>query len=153
MVLKVCPLPADIVMLGADGVNKIWRDAKLRAAGMKRARTLVEAAQHSVGSTESPEAAKYEMELLLGDYDVYTKRLEELTEKIEAKLEEIPYVDKLLEIKGVGKNIVSGLIAVACKALRVFYAILTKGVSYDGKFMLESIRYPESQVLGKRIAA
>ena len=25
MVLKVCPLPADIVMLGADGVNKIWR--------------------------------------------------------------------------------------------------------------------------------
>lgn len=103
MVLKVCPLPADIVMLGADGVNKIWRDAKLRAAGMKRARTLVEAAQHSVGSTESPEAAKYEMELLLGDYDVYTKRLEELTEKIEAKLEEIPYVDKLLEIKGVGK--------------------------------------------------
>ena len=153
MMLKVCPLPADIVMLGADGVNKIWRDAKLRAAGMKRARTLVEAAQHSVGSTESPEAAKYEMELLLGDYDVYTKRLEELTEKIEAKLEEIPYVDKLLEIKGVGKNIVSGLIAVACKALRVFYAILTKGVSYDGKFMLESIRYPESQVLGKRIAA
>ena len=153
MVLKVCPLPADIVMLGADGVNKIWRDAKLRAAGMKRARTLVEAAQHSVGSTESPEAAKYEMELLLGDYDGYTKRLEELTEKIEAKLEEIPYVDKLLEIKGVGKNIVSGLIAVACKALRVFYAILTTGVSYDGKFMLESIRYPESQVLGKRIAA
>lgn len=111
MVLKVCPLPADIVMLGADGVNKIWRDAKLRAAGMKRARPLVEAAKHSVGSTESPEAAKYEMELLLGDYDVYTKRLEELTEKIEVKLEEIPYVDKLLEIKGVGKKIVSGLIA------------------------------------------
>ena len=51
------------------------------------------------------------MELLLGDYDVYTKRLEELTEKIEVKLEEIPYVDKLLEIKGVGKKIVSGLIA------------------------------------------
>lgn len=75
MVLKVCPLPADIVMLGADGVNKIWRDAKLRAAGMKRARPLVEAAKHSVGSTESPEAAKYEMELLLGDYEVYTKRL------------------------------------------------------------------------------
>ena len=39
------------------------------------------------------------------------------------------------------------------KALRVFYAILTKGVSYEGKFMLESIRYPENQVLGNRIAA
>ena len=238
MVLKICPLPADIATLGADGVNKIWRDAKLRAAGMKRAKTLVEAARHSVGSVESPEAAKYEMQLLLSDYDVYTKRLEELTAKIEEKLEEIPYVDKLLEIKGVGKKIVSGLIAeigdisrfdnpkqvqklagyaivscssgkhkgeshisyrgrkrlryvlyeaaisligqnaefkeihryyltrknnplkkmesviaVACKALRVFYSILTKGVSYDGKLMLESIRYPENQILVNRIAA
>ena len=161
-----------------------------------------------------------------------------LAEKIEKKLEEIPYVDKLLEIKGVGKKIVSGLvaeignisrfdnpkqvqklagyaivscssgkhkgeshisyrgrkrlryvlyeaaisligqnaefkeihryyltrrnnplkkmesvIAVACKALRVFYTILTKGVSYDGKLMLESIRHPENQVLGNHIAA
>ena len=53
MVLKVCPLPADIVMLGADGVNKIWRDAQLRAAGMKRARILVKAAKHSVGKPHS----------------------------------------------------------------------------------------------------
>lgn len=45
------------------------------------------------------------------------------------------------------------VIAVACKALQIFYAILTKGVSYDGKFMLESIRHPENQVLGNRIAA
>lgn len=45
------------------------------------------------------------------------------------------------------------VVAVACKALRVFYAILTKCVSYDGKFMLESIRHPEKQVLGKRIEA
>ncbi len=68
MLLKVCPLPADIVMLGADSVNKIWRDAKIRAAGMKREETLVEAARHSVGSTQSPEeAAKCEMELLLRD--------------------------------------------------------------------------------------
>lgn len=96
MVLKVCPLPADIVMLGADGVNKIWRDAKLRAAGMKRARPLVEAAKHSVGSTESPEAAKYEMELLLGDYEVYTKRLAEKFERLRNELQ--IYQSRQLEI-------------------------------------------------------
>ncbi len=45
------------------------------------------------------------------------------------------------------------VVAVACKALRVFYAILTKGVTYDGKFILESIRHTEKQVLGNRIEA
>ena len=33
MILKEAPLPQDIVKLGVDGINKIWRDAKLRAAG------------------------------------------------------------------------------------------------------------------------
>lgn len=41
VILKVAPLPRDIVKLGVDGVNKIWRDAKLRAVGLKRAKTLV----------------------------------------------------------------------------------------------------------------
>lgn len=50
MVLEQAPLPADIKALGVDGVNKIWRDAKLRGAGLKRAKKLVEAAEHSIGS-------------------------------------------------------------------------------------------------------
>ena len=33
---------------GVDGVNKIWRDAKLRGVGMKRATKLVDAAGHSI---------------------------------------------------------------------------------------------------------
>ncbi len=111
MVLKVSPLPEDIVKLGVDGVNKIWRDAKLRAAGIKRAKTLVDAARHRVGSKEAPDAARYEMELLLNDYEVCAKRLEELSVKMDVQLEKIPYINKLLEIKGVGKKIVSGLIA------------------------------------------
>ena len=43
--------------------------------------------------------------------DVYTSRLEELVQKIEGKLKEIPYIDKLLEIKGIGMVTVSGFIA------------------------------------------
>ncbi len=50
MVLKAVPLPKDIEKLGAEGINQICRDAKLRGAGMKRAKTLVTAAGHSVGS-------------------------------------------------------------------------------------------------------
>ena len=111
MVLKAAPLPEDIIRLGAEGVNQIWRDAKLRGAGMKRARTLVSAAEHSVGSKEGPEEARMELKNLLNAIDVYTSRMEELLQRIEEKLKEIPYIDNLLAIKGIGMVTVSGFIA------------------------------------------
>lgn len=228
MVLKEAPLPQDIVKLGVDGINKIWRDAKLRAAGPKRAQTLLTAAEHSIGSQEAPDSARIELKNLLNDYEIYRKREEELMEMLEQKLSEIPYIDKLLEIKGIGLKTVSGfiaeagditrfdnpkqlqklagyaivecssgkhkgeshisyrgrkrlryvlyeaaisliarndefkevyryyrtrkenplkkmqsVIAVACKALRIFYTILRKGVTYDGAKMLQDIKRPQ----------
>ena len=230
MVLKAAPLPEDIRRLGAEGVNQIWRDAKLRGAGMKRAKTLVTAAEHSVGSKEAPEAARIELRNLLDDMDVYVSRLEELLRNLEEKLAEIPYIDKVLEIKGIGLITVSGFIAavgdirrfdnpkqlqklagyaivanesgkhngesrisyrgrkrlryvlyeaaisligknaefremheyyrtrrenplkkmqsvvaVACKIIRVFYTILTKGVDYDAGKLMGDIRRPQIQ--------
>lgn len=50
MVLKAAPLPQDIMKLGVEGINQIWRDAKLRAAGPKRAKTLLSATENSIGS-------------------------------------------------------------------------------------------------------
>lgn len=86
------PLPEDIRKLGVEGVNRIWREAKLRGTGMKRAKTLVTAAEHSVGSKESPEVARIELKMLLHDIDVYASRVEELLSMLEAKLSEIPYI-------------------------------------------------------------
>lgn len=157
-------------------------------------------------------------------------RMDELLQSIEKKLKTIPYVDKLMEIKGIGLVTVSGFIAevgdirrfdnpkqlqklagyaivandfgkhngesrisyrgrkrlryvlyeaaislvgknaefksiheyyrtrkenplkkmqsvvaVACKILRVFYTILTKGVDYDPSKLLSDIRRPQIQ--------
>lgn len=69
------PLPEDIRRLGEDGVNQIWRDIKLKGAGMKRAKTLISVAEHSVGSKEAPETARLELKNLLDDMDVYASRL------------------------------------------------------------------------------
>lgn len=230
MVLKTAPLPEDIVKLGAEGINQIWRNAKLRGVGMKRAETLAAAAEHSIGSKEAPEAARIEIKNLLNDMDVYASRMEELLQNIEEKLKEIPYIDKLMVIKGIGLVTVSGFIAevgdirrfdnpkqlqklagyaivandsgkhsgesrisyrgrkrlryvlyeaaisligknaefreiyeyyrsrkenplkkmqsvvaVACKIIRVFYAILTKGVDYDANRLMGDIRRPQMQ--------
>ena len=37
------------------------------------------------------------------------------------------------------------VVAVACKILRIFYVILTKGVDYDPEKMLGDIRHPQIQ--------
>ena len=66
MLLKEVSLPQDILKIGADRINQIWRDAKVRAAGIKRAQTLVEAAQNSVG-LEAGEAARLEIWILVND--------------------------------------------------------------------------------------
>lgn len=228
MVLKVAPLPQDIKKLGVEGINQIWRNAKLRTAGRKRAKTLLEAAKHSIGSQEAPDSARMELNHLLYDYERYQKRIEKLMDKLEEKLSEVPYIDKLLKIKGVGLKTVSVLIAevgdirrfdnpkqlqklagygivecssgkhkgeshisyrgrkrlryvlyeaaisliarneefkeihkyyrtrennplkkmqsviaVACKALRIFYTILTKGIEYNGAKLIQDIKRPQ----------
>lgn len=111
MVIGQAPLPFDIAKLGVNGVNKIWRDAKLRGAGLKRAKTLVSAAERSIGNREAPESARMEIRNLLKDHEVYQGRMKELMAAIERKLAEIPYIDKMLEIKGVGIKTVSCFIA------------------------------------------
>lgn len=229
MVIRKAPLPSDIKELGAAGVNQIWRNAKLRGAGLKRAETLVAVAEHSIGNTEAPESARMEIRNLLDDYEMYHKRMDGLMEAIKKKLAKIPYIDKLLEIPGIGIKTVScfiaevgdikrfdnpkqlqklagyaivsnssgkhngesgisyrgrkrlryalyegaisvigknsefkqihryyltrdknplkkmqSVIAVACKLIRIFYAILTKGITYDGQKLLKDIVRPET---------
>ncbi len=186
MVLRVAPLPQDIVKLGVDGINQIWRDAKLRAAGAKRAKTLITAAEHSIGSQEAPDSARIELKNLLNDYEVYCKREEELMGMIEEKLagyaivecssgkhkgeshisyrgrKRLRYVLYEATISLIARNEefkeihryyrtrkenplkkIQSVIAVACKALRIFYTILAKGVTYDGVKMLQDIKRPQ----------
>mgnify|MGYP005754080429 FL=1 len=78
---------------------------------MKRAKTLLTAAQHSIGSQEAPETAALEIESLLEDYEKYNRRMADLMRRIEEKIQEIPYVDKLLAIHGIGLKTVCGFLA------------------------------------------
>jgi transposase len=110
MLLKNAPLPQDIIKLGAGGINQIWREAKVRAAGIKRATTLVEAAQNSVG-LEGGEAARLEIWILVNDYTSKVEQLNRLDGFLKEKIMEVPNVEKLLAIKGVGLSTVIGFVA------------------------------------------
>ncbi len=111
MILKAASLPIDIVKLGADGINQIWRKAKLRGVGPIRAKRLYDAAVHTIGSHEAPESARIELLQLLDDYEVYSSREARILDLVQKKTFSIPFTDKLLQIPGVGIRTVIGFVA------------------------------------------
>lgn len=230
MVLKQACTPEDIAKLGVEGILKIWRGAKLRGNGYKKAMLIQNAARNSIGLKSGVTEARMEIQELIEDYELQTKRLERINDLIKELCQQIKYVDKLLEIRGIGITTVAGfiaevgditrfdapkelqklaglelvadssgkhngktkiskrgrkrlryllfeaaisvvgkneefrliheyyttrnknplkkmqsLIAVACKLIRVFHVILTKGVSYDASKMLGDIKRPGTQ--------
>lgn len=110
-VLREAPLPADLVALGSDGINAIWRSMKLRAVGKKRALRLYNAAKASVGCLEGMEAARIELHLLLEDYDAKLRQLEEVMAVVEVLCGQIPEAAELMKIKGIGLVTVAGFLA------------------------------------------
>ena len=231
LVLKQAPTPEEIVRLGVEGIIKIWKDAKLRGNGHKKAMLILNAAMKSIGLKAGLTEARMEIQDLIEDYELQTKRLERVNDLIKELCQQIRYADKPLEIKGIGITTVAGfiaevgnitrfdstkelqklaglelvadssgkhngktkiskrgrkrlryllfeaaisvvgkneefkeihryyttreknplkkmqsLISVACKLIRVFHAILTKGIRYDASKMLKDIRHPGEQL-------
>lgn len=109
-VLDAAPLPSDIIRLGAEEINKIWRSNKMRAVGIKRAMILVEAAHNTVG-IHGGAGARCELKLLLSDYLTKKIQMETVTQSMEEVVMQVPYVEKLLAIKGVGIVTVAGFLA------------------------------------------
>ena len=111
LLLRVASTPESIVALGVEGICRIWRDAKIRAVGVKRATTLYETAKRSIGHDQGTSAAKLEMALLLEDYEAKAKQLAFVMAALETTLREIPEAEKLLTIKGIGIISVAGFLA------------------------------------------
>ena len=110
LVLEAAPLPEDVIKLGVEGVNRLWREKKLRGVGKKRAETLVTAAHDSIG-LPGGECTRMELRVLLEDYKTKQNQLQTVTELLEKTVMQVPHVEKLLAIKGVGLITVAGFIA------------------------------------------
>lgn len=111
IVLKEFPLPAQIIEKGAAGIVERWRKDKLRAVGMKRAIALVEAANISVGVREGTFAAENDIATLLEDYELKMRQYERVMALVEKLSKQIPGIDEILNIKGVGLIMAAGFIA------------------------------------------
>lgn len=99
LLLKVACTPKAIVELGAEKINQIWRDAKLRAVGIKRAATLCETAKRNIGLKKGSSTAGYEMKLLLADYEYKMAQIDSVIEEIESLCKRYPKASRCLSSK------------------------------------------------------
>ena len=110
MVLKRAPLPADILELGVKGICQIWREAKLRGAGEKRAQKLVDAATQSIG-LKGGTAVRQELWQLIEERELLDKQHSDIMALIEEILKQIPGADRLLSVPGAGVVTVAGFLS------------------------------------------
>ena len=110
MVLKRAPLPADVLELGVKGICQIWREAKLRGAGEKRAQKLVDAATQSIGLKGGP-AVRQELWQLIEERELLDKQYSDIMALIEEILKQIPGADRLLSVPGAGVVTVAGFLS------------------------------------------
>ena len=110
-ILKEIPTPKVISKMSPEKIVKVFKKGAKRGVGIKRAKSLKSVAINSVGLKEGLEMAQIELKNLITQYELLTKQLEELENKIIEKLKEVPGAKEMQSIKGVGAMTVAGFIS------------------------------------------
>ena len=111
-VLKVAPMPEDIMKLGVEGIIQIWKNAHLNGFNKRhRAEKFVNAAEKSIGMKNDKRAAVLELKILIEDFENKKKQLDTIIEMLQELIKQIKGAEKLLAIKGIAEKTVSGFLA------------------------------------------
>ena len=110
-VLKRAPFPEDLIPLGVDGIRQIWHDAKLRGRGYSRAGEILQYARESVGIQDGADASKLVVKWFVEKIMELDEQLSDIENQMNEKCLKIPHAGNILEISGIGENILSGILA------------------------------------------
>ncbi|MGE5842548.1 MAG: IS110 family transposase [Deltaproteobacteria bacterium] len=108
--LRHYPTPQDMVACGSEALIRILRQVSRGKLGKARAQALYDAAVQSVGLEEGRRGILLEMEEILSGLEACKHFIERMEEEMVPYLEQIPYCDSLLSVKGIGEITVAGLI-------------------------------------------
>ncbi|MDQ0064117.1 IS110 family transposase [Paenibacillus harenae] len=109
--LSLYKLPHELVHVPDETLLQHLREAAKRGLGLGRIKNLKAAASCSVGIREGSELAKMELKLLLTQYEWFHNKLEELEFKLDELLKQIPHVQQVRAIKGIGRDTIAGFLA------------------------------------------
>lgn len=109
--LKQAPFPEDLAALGAEGIRQIWHEAKLRGRGYSKAEEILRCAKKSVGIKDGAMVSKTVVKWLVKKIMELDEQLSDVENQMKQKCMEIPHAENILEISGIGENILSGVLA------------------------------------------
>ncbi|MDR0302109.1 MAG: IS110 family transposase [Treponema sp.] len=101
-VLKYCPFPGMIMILGETGVLRAIKEGVKKTVGLKTVRKLIAAAEDSIGVEYGLESAGLKLRILLAELELAEKQLAEVEASMENMLHATGYSKQILSIKGIG---------------------------------------------------
>ena len=110
-ILRKSPFPEDLMELGADGIRQIWHEAKLRGRGYNRVNEILQYAGESVGLKDGAEVSRTAVKWFVERIMELNEQLSDIEKQLNQKCLQIPYTENILEISGIGENILSGILA------------------------------------------
>jgi transposase len=108
--IKKYPTPESMVSLGLESLRNLIRTTSRGKLGGERAEELFCAAQGCVGVREGKQSILLEIEYLVCQIEADSRFIANLEKQMEQYLEQIPYSESILSIKGIGKVTAAGLI-------------------------------------------
>jgi transposase len=110
-VLKEAPFPEDILAIGADGLRDIWRRAGLKGRGYGRAGKIVDLASGSVGLVHGTQGGRKAVRWSAAELERLNGEIADTEEMLHTRCREIPCASNVLEIRGIGENILCGILS------------------------------------------
>lgn len=107
-ILKLNLLPHELMSLTDRELMMHLRKTVKRGVGLEKMQELKRVAGCSVGIRQGSDMAKLELHTLLEKYQLIHQKLEELESKMDSLLEQVPGVQQMLGITGIGRDTVVG---------------------------------------------
>lgn len=108
--IKNCTLPEDIVQEGLGSLTHILKKVSRGRMGYERAQELFEAALNSIGIKEGKQSILMEIKHLVCIRENMEQFINNLENHMEEYLEQIPYSQSMLSVRGISTVTVAGLI-------------------------------------------
>jgi transposase len=108
--LRHYPRPEDVVAANAQLLIQAVRKVSRGRIGAEHVQRLIDAARRSVGISQGTESIVLELQQLIREIQFHDQFIGHLKDQMRHTLEQIPYSDLLLSIRGLGVVTVAGLI-------------------------------------------
>ncbi|MBD1383631.1 IS110 family RNA-guided transposase [Metabacillus arenae] len=110
-VLRMGLFPDEIAKCQEEEILVEIRKEVKRGVGIKKVRQLKDAARSSIGIKEGRDLARLKLKTLLAQYDLIQREIATVWERIEELLQQIPGVEEMTGILGVGEKTIAAFFA------------------------------------------